>query len=300
MQEEAGTATPLITGNKKEGKKPQKKYDYQQGSKFDKVFRENLGRNFPSIVDHVLELELTTLEDLKDDIQYTKERETDLLKKVKDKDGNVFILHIEFQQSNQKRKMVYRMAEYSIMLQRKYKLPVLQYVIYIGMGKATMITTINTKDLQFRYNLIALSAVDYQLFLKSEKIEEKMLAILGNLNNKSPGLILKQILLNIKDTAVDELSAERYVKQLHVLVQLRNFTPDLEAIMEAIGSFFKIEKDPFYIKGQQTATQRERAKAEKEKHEMAVKLALEMLAEKEPLDKIARYTKLSTVEIQAL
>gem|GEM_PF-2490658 len=39
-----------------------------------------------------------------------------------------------------------------------------------------------------------------------------MLAILGNLNHKSPGLLLKQILLDIKDTAVDELSAERYVK----------------------------------------------------------------------------------------
>jgi hypothetical protein len=38
--------------------------------------------------------------------------------------------------------------------------------------------------------------------------------------------------------------------------------------MEAIGSFFKIEKDPFYIKGQQTA----RAKAEKEKKEMAIVL----------------------------
>jgi predicted transposase/invertase (TIGR01784 family) len=48
------------------------------------------------------------------------------------------------------------------------------------------------------------------------------------------------------------------------------------------------------------ATQRERAKAEKEKKEMAVKLALEMLADQEPLEKIARYTKLSIKEIQTL
>lgn len=159
-----------------------------------------------------------------------------------------------------------------------------------------MITTINTKDLQFRYNLIALSGVDYQLFLKSDKIEEKMLAILGNLNNKSPGLILKQILLEIKDTAVDELSADRYVKQLHVLVQLRNFTTDLETVMEAIGSFFKIEKDPFYIKGQQTATQRERAKAEKEKRETARKLKENNVA----AELIADATGLPLKEIQAL
>jgi len=281
--------------------------NYQQGGKFDKIFRENMSKNYPSIVEHVLGLEVTTLEELKDDIQYTKERETDLLKKVRDKQGNVFILHVEFQQSNQKRKMVFRMAEYSIMLQRKYKLPVLQYVIYIGQGKANMINAINSKDLQFRYNLIALSSIDYKLFLKSDKIEEKMLAILGNLNHKSPDGLLKQILLTIKDTAVDELSAERYVKQLHVLVQLRNFTTDLETVMEAIGSFFKIEKDPFYIKGQQAATERERAKAkaalakaEQEKKEIAIQMARKMLTAKEPLRKITEYTGLSITEIEAL
>jgi predicted transposase/invertase (TIGR01784 family) len=281
--------------------------NYQQGGKFDKIFRENMSENYPSIVEHVLGLEVTTLEELKDDIQYTKERETDLLKKVRDKQGNVFILHVEFQQSNQKRKMVFRMAEYSIMLQRKYKLPVLQYVIYIGQGKANMINAINSKDLQFRYNLIALSSIDYKLFLKSDKIEEKMLAILGNLNHKSPDGLLKQILLTIKDTAVDELSAERYVKQLHVLVQLRNFTTDLETVMEAIGSFFKIEKDPFYIKGQQAATERERAKAkaalakaEQEKKEIAIQMARKMLTAKEPLGKITEYTGLSITEIEVL
>jgi predicted transposase/invertase (TIGR01784 family) len=279
---------------------PNKTNNRLQGGKFDKIFRENMSKNYPTIVEHVLGLDLTTLEELKDDIQYTKERETDLLKKVKDKDGNVFILHVEFQRFNQKTKMVYRMAEYSIMLQRKHKLPVLQYVIYIGMGKATMITNINTKDLQFRYNLIALSAVDHHLFLKAEKVEEKMLAILGNLNHKSPSLLLKQILLDIKDTAVDELSAERYVKQLHVLVQLRNFTTDLETVMEAIGSFFKIEKDPFYIKGQQAATQRERAKADRKIAKMAREMATKLKSKDVSVSEIAELTNLSIEEIQSL
>jgi hypothetical protein len=49
-----------------------------------------------------------------------------------------------------------------------------------------------------------------------------------------------------------------------------------------------------------TARDEERTKAEKEKKEMAVKLALDMLAENEPFDKIARYTKLTLKEIEAL
>lgn len=52
-----------------------------------------------------------TLEDLADDIQFTKERETDLLKKVIDTNGNIFILHVEFQRKNDNKNMVYRMAD---------------------------------------------------------------------------------------------------------------------------------------------------------------------------------------------
>jgi predicted transposase YdaD len=44
------------------------------------------------------------------------------------------------------------------------------------------------------------------------------------------------------------------------------------------------------------ATERERTKALEEKKE----IAREMLAENEPIEKIARYTKLSIEEIQAL
>jgi hypothetical protein len=44
----------------------------------------------------------------------------------------------------------------------------------------------------------------------------------------------------------------------------------------------------------------ERTKADGEKREMAIKLALEMLADKEPLAKIIKYTKLTGEEIEAL
>jgi hypothetical protein len=47
------------------------------------------------------------------------------------------MLHIEFQVKDEP-KMVFRMAEYHIMLLRRYELPVQQYVIYIGAGKPTM------------------------------------------------------------------------------------------------------------------------------------------------------------------
>jgi len=98
----------------------------------------------------------------------------DLLKRVEDDQGKVFILHIEYQRDNEKN-MAFRMAEYSIMLQRKYGLPVTQFVIYIGAGKPNMPMRIRNKYLHFWYNLLTFSEIDYQVFLNSDKIEQKML-----------------------------------------------------------------------------------------------------------------------------
>ena len=103
----------------------------EQGSMYDKVFKENMEGTLPDIIKDVLHLRIVKSEEIADDIQHTKERKPDLLKRVEDDQGKVFILHIEYQRDNEKN-MAFRMAEYSIMLQRKYGLPVTQFVIYIG------------------------------------------------------------------------------------------------------------------------------------------------------------------------
>lgn len=261
-------------------------------NQYDKLFRENMHENMQGILEHVLCLDVTTLEELQDDVQYTKERKTDLLKKVKDPDGNIYILHVEFQRKNDKANMVYRMAEYSVMLQRKHRIPVHQYVVYIGKGKATMITDIATKNFRFRYNLAALSSIDHKLFLKSDKIEEKMLAVLGNPGKQQPKLLLKQILLDIKNGAHDELTEDRYIRQLHIFVQLRNLEQALKEVMALTGRIFKIEKDPFYIEGREL----ERAKALEEKKAIALHFRNKNI----DINIIAEATGLSIEEIKSL
>jgi predicted transposase/invertase (TIGR01784 family) len=99
------------------------------------------------------------------------------------------------------------------------------------------------------------------------------------------------------------LRNKKVFKELYHLAELINLTPEQ---MNAYQQSLKIKRDNYSVietaewRGEKRATQRERAKAEKEKKEMAVKLALDMLAENEPFDKIARYTSLTLKEIQAL
>ena len=134
---------------------------------------------------NVLGITAVYIEELPDDVQYTKERKPDVLKKVTNNQGDTFVLQIEFQVANES-EMVYRMAEYYVMLARKYKLPVQQYVIFLGKSKLKMATELQDINLIFRYNLLEIKAISYKIFLKSNKPEEIVLAILANFDKETP------------------------------------------------------------------------------------------------------------------
>ena len=71
-------------------------FDIIQPNQFDKVFKENLEVTFPLIMKKVLELNILTSEEIPDDVQHTKERKPDALKKLTDASGTTYLLHLEF------------------------------------------------------------------------------------------------------------------------------------------------------------------------------------------------------------
>jgi hypothetical protein len=72
----------------------------KQASQYDKIFRENLEAVIPGLIRTVLGIKAVETEELPDDLQHTKERKPDVLKKITDDQGNVFVLHLEFPDSN--------------------------------------------------------------------------------------------------------------------------------------------------------------------------------------------------------
>jgi hypothetical protein len=255
-----------------------------QANQYDKIFRENMEAALPGIIEHVLGLDIVHSEEIPDDIQHTKERKPDLLKKVTDSSGKVFILHIEYQVKNEN-EMVYRMAEYHVMLLRKYSLPVEQFVLFMGTGKACMPTEINEDRLKFSYRLITISEINYKIFLKSDKAEEKILAILANFENDGEVVALQNILKGVQAGTQGDFAESRYFEQLRILAQLRKLDIKFAEAMESITKFFKEEKDPFFQRGE--------AKGRKE-------VAKEMKKDGIPVDQIAKFTKLSLEEIEKL
>ena len=267
-----------------------------QSNQYDKIFRENMEAALPGIIEHVLKLYIVHSEEIQDDIQHTKERKPDLLKKVTNSSGKVFILHIEYQVKNEN-EMVYRMAEYHIMLLRKYSLPVEQFVLFMGAGKAGMPTEINENRLKFSYPLIALSEINYKIFLKSDKAEEKILAILANFDNDGEELALQNILKGVRAVKQGDFAESRYFEQLRILAQLRKLDIKFAEAMESITKFFKEEKDPFFQRGEAKGEARGEARGSLAR---AIAIAGEMKKDGIPVEQIAKFTKLSFEEIEKL
>ena len=74
---------------------------------FDRVIKENIEALFLALSEKLLGIKISNPVDLPEKLQTTVEREPDFLKKVSSDDGSDFILHLEFQTSDES-KMVYR------------------------------------------------------------------------------------------------------------------------------------------------------------------------------------------------
>jgi hypothetical protein len=228
----------------------------KQANQYDKIFKENIEAVIPSLMQNVLRIDAVLVEDLPNDIQHTKERKPDVLKKITDTDGSIFILHIEFQVANES-EMIYRMGEYYFMLARKFKLPIRQFVIFIGSIKPRMTTKIEFPFLKFEFPLISLINIDYGLFLKSNKPEEVILSILADFTDNSIDSVLKQIISRLEETTEGGLALKRYFKQLRVLAQLRKLEQKLkDIVMDNIAKYIDEERDVAFLVGQEKAEER--------------------------------------------
>lgn len=172
-----------------------------------------------------------------------------------------------------------------------------QHVIFLGKGEVRMPTAIREQNLTFHYNLLNISEVNYKIFLRSRRPEEKILAILANFESDPPELVARHICRELDRCVPNALDAGRYFRQLCILAQLRNLNLNFLDNMESIASFFSEEKDIFYIRGMQKGMEEGIEKGiEKER----VNIAIELKKEGLPVEYIARVTKLGVEEIEKL
>lgn len=147
------------------------------------------------------------------------------------------------------------------MLERKYQLPVRQYVIFLGSATPQMPTQLDRPNLRFDFPLIAFAALDYRLFLRSDRPEEVLLSILANFDGDPAEQALRQIVRRIEETSSSDFSLKKHINQLRVLAQLRKLGIKLKEAMDSILPFIDPEQDAFYLIGEERGEEKGRQKA---------------------------------------
>jgi hypothetical protein len=167
---------------------------------------------------------------------------------------------LEFQVADEK-EMVERMLEYWVLVHRKYKLPIQQYVFYLSERTPKMATQLKVDNVQYHFPLIPIAQVDHQKFLSSNKPEEIIFAVLGNMGGEKPERVALEVVTQLQRFSADQLTFQKHLQQLRILINLRKLKPFITTIMESITQYIKPEDDYFYKKG-----------IEKEKQEVVISL----------------------------
>lgn len=164
---------------------------------FDRIIKENIASIFLPLVQKFTGIRIIKSTEIKDKIQRTLEREPDFLSRITDQWGKEMILHLEFQ-SQDDPKMVYRMAEYQALLQRKYEIPVRQLVIHLGTKMSEMRTELTADEQITGFQLLSVRDWSVDQVLDSEIPEEIVISILFDYPESNTDQVITDILTNLQ------------------------------------------------------------------------------------------------------
>ena len=155
-------------------------------AKKDIISKQSIKRIAVDIAIHLLKLDIdpNEVELLATEQERVEDRRADLVVKLKLKNNQIFILHIEIQSSNDY-KMPLRMMRYYTDIALAYpKLPIKQYVIYIGQQPLKMNGFVQELGWKYCYQLIDMKDVDCETLITRNNPDALVLAILKVIMNK--------------------------------------------------------------------------------------------------------------------
>ncbi len=221
-------------------------------NEFDRVMQENLKTLSASAAHQVFGIDPANLIPRQRKMQRTLERETDWLFEVVDHDNGNYLLHIEWQMTND-RHMGNRMLLYHALARITYRLPVRGLVIYAGMGKLNMPAEIKEYGLQYEYRVVDMKDADPESFLQSDMPGELLLAVLaGRTEQEEKRAVVRKILYKLQSLLYpDGQELKRKIAQLEILGKLRNIQHIIVEEEQTMPIVYDLKTDIRYLQGQE-------------------------------------------------
>jgi predicted transposase YdaD len=214
-------------------------YDKTLKALFDDIFKRG-------ILLKAISNEAKKVSDIDTVFKNPSELRIDYAKKIVNKDGNTYILHIEFQ-SDIDDKFANRMLAYYQVLNEKYNEEIEQILIYVGSPKAKpIINFIEHKNLSFKFNVLDFSQISYENLIKSNSPSEVILALLCNFHGDNPNDIVQKIETRLQEISSNKTEHKKYLKYLLNLVNLRKFDESIVKKIKAMPITADIREGTVY------------------------------------------------------
>lgn len=230
-----------------------------QGNQHDKIIKESIEETMHFLLKTFGNIDVIKSEQLPTEIQQTQERKPDFLKIITDAFGCERIGHIEFHVKDEA-DISYRAFETCAMMKRKKPhLGIFQIIVYMGAKPAeNILSEWSDEQYTYRIRLIQFIQTPVEVFLNAESAAEVVLGILGDFGDKSPEMIIPQLIEKVVEFAKTDLEQLKFLQHLRIFGKLRNFGPLINHIMENTVAYFglKDEDDFMYKKAEAKAQTR--------------------------------------------
>ncbi len=179
--------------------------------------------------------------------------------------------------------MGYRELRYWVYLRQVYKLPVKQYVVYIGKKPLKMKNTLMEDSTTHSYTIIDMRTVDCEKFLYADRPEEVIISILCDYKGRDVRMFIREILERIRELVKEETLQSKYIKQLEILSNLRDLQNYVGEEVDKMAFIFDLTKDYRFQqgreKGREEGMEQGREKGREEGMEKGLKEGIELALE---------------------
>jgi hypothetical protein len=227
-------------------------------NEFDRIFKEETEILIKAIATKVLGIGyFENTQPITASLQKTLEREPDWLRRVCHPNPmDDYIFHGEIHGKDEA-VILDRNLVYFALLWHDFHMPIRQVVVYIGRKKklTKMQSSLNTHNMNYRFDVINMHEVPYDLFINSTIPEEVMLAILCDFKDKTPTEIVTTIIKRLKEVNKSPLNLEKNIVQLEIISSLRKLQPLLTKILTTMPITYDLSKDVRFKQGRKEGRQ---------------------------------------------
>ncbi|MCB2262590.1 MAG: hypothetical protein LGR52_06570, partial [Candidatus Thiosymbion ectosymbiont of Robbea hypermnestra] len=176
-----------------------------------------------ALAHRILGLEAKVIEPLETQNQRVEDRRADLVARMRGKDGEEFLLHVEVANNNDAKMPLRMLRYYTDIRLAKHQGPIRQFLIYIGSERLTMPAGIDEPGLQgYRYGLVDMHRIDCSGLLTQDNPDALVLAILCDFGGRDPKAVVSYIVQRLRELlGKDERGFREYMNMLEIYSENR-------------------------------------------------------------------------------